>query len=284
MAAITTLILKVVQNTYHALLQKALRENIEAKWKDNPLMKVSELIRNDCIAGEWRKHYVRGMILATAQAKCMEKSEVAAIEFGTADGDGLLNLCSIAQLLGYETGMTYRIFGFDKGSGLPAFSSFKDHPEIWHEGQFKMRDLESLKAKLPDFAKIIIGDVKDTVKAFMENQLNENSPLGFVAVDLDYYSSTKPALDVLRGAANNYIPAVTMYFDDVELLVTNNSWCGEALAINEFNDENEHRKIEKINPSGSSAKSYCCHILDHPLRTGIVKPLHAFEININNYL
>jgi len=180
--------------------------------------------------------------------------------------------------------MTYRIFGFDNGSGLPPFGSFRDHPEIWHEGQFKMRDLESLKAMLPGFAKIIIGDVKNTVKAFMEDELNENSPLAFVAVDLDYYSSTKPALDVLRGAANNYIPAVTMFFDDVELLVTNNSWCGEALAIKEFNDENENRKIEKKNPTESNGKSYCCHILDHPLRTGIIKPLHPFNININSYL
>jgi len=40
-------------------------------------------------------------------------------------------------------------------------------------------------------------------------------PVGFVAFDLDYYSSTKSALSIFEGSAATHLPRVHCYFDDV---------------------------------------------------------------------
>ena len=51
------------------------------------------------------------------------------------------------------------------------------------------------------------------------------------------------ALRCLTGAPENYIPGVSMYFDDVSFFFANR-WCGELASIAEFNEETEFRKID----------------------------------------
>ena len=87
---------------------------------------------------------------------------------------------------------------------------------------------------MPDNAKLIIGDIKETV--------SKQSPIAFIAVDVDYYSSTKECLNVLLGEPEKYLPMTLVYLDDIGA-PSSNPWVGELLAVNEFNAENAHRKI-----------------------------------------
>jgi hypothetical protein len=97
-----------------------------------------------------------------------------------------------------------------------------------------------------------------------------------VAVDVDFYSSAKSCLDILRLDATCYMPAVPMFFDDIlPVHLTYNAWVGESLAIAEFNQENEFRKIEAnphFNIAVGKRSFHACHVLDSPYRTG-ARPL-----------
>lgn len=72
-----------------------------------------------------------------------------------------------------------------------------------------------------------------------------DAPIGFVVFDLDYYSSTKAAMQIFTGTPARYLPLVTIYVDDIYSELHNSS-CGELLAIEEFNSEHEMRKIERF--------------------------------------
>jgi hypothetical protein len=86
-------------------------------------------------------------------------------------------------------------------------------------------------------------------------------------------------LKCLRAPAQHYLPAVTMYFDDVGA-PAHNPWCGELLAINEFNAESRLRKIARINflretrlfrNASWLAKMYLCHVFDHQNRFDVLR-------------
>lgn len=193
-------------------------------------------------------------------------------EFGVANGAGLLNICKIAISVTKLTGVRFEIFGFDKGTGLPAAVDYRDHPEMFQQDDFPM-DIERLRAALPPFAQLVIGDVADTVPEFL-SKLQPRAPLEFVSMDLDYYSSTKPALKIFTGDPEKYLPSVLLYLDDT-VIETANPWCGELLAVNEFNDENKLRKIAPFPMLRSRRlfknsrwidQIYLVHILDHGAR------------------
>ncbi len=114
---------------------------------------------------------------------------------------------------------------------------------------------------------------------FSETNVSEDSALGFVSVDLDFYSSTVKALEVLTHDPNCYLPAVLMYFDDIDGNLTLNAWCGEELAINEFNEAHQMRKIQR--KVARSPKMFCAHILDHPARTGERPPAIPIELPVS---
>ncbi|WP_334377233.1 hypothetical protein [Bradyrhizobium sp. AZCC 1719] len=220
-----------------------------------------------------RPNYLYGMLRAADCAKYFGKSRVTAIEFGVASGAGLLNMADLAQLIQAETGVEFRIIGFDTGHGLPSFQGYRDHPEIWNPGDFAMEDREALSRKLEGRAEIIWGDIAETVDAFTA-AINPEAPVGFVSIDVDIYSATKSALRCLTGRPGQYLPAVSMYFDDVGFFFAN-EWCGELAAIAEFNIEHKMRKIgsDRSLPGHRPKKAdnwysamYVCHILDHRAR------------------
>ena len=222
-----------------------------------------------------RLHYALPLMYAVWQAECVGVERISAVEFGVADGQGLMDICKAAEFLQAERGVEVEVCGFDSLNGLPKCRDFRDHPEIWFEGEFATADPMALQEKLPANARLVTGDIADTVKPFL-SELTTAAPLGFVSVDVDLYSSTKPALEVLLGHAEQYLPAVSMHINDVEALLTFNSQCGEELAIHEFNDSCTHRRIEKklfnIN------RFYVCHVFDHPMRTGAQQPRIHMEI------
>lgn len=220
-----------------------------------------------------RPNYAYGMLRAADNARYYGSKAVSVVEMGVASGAGLLNMIECADQITHETGIIFNIFGFDTGAGLPRVEGFKDHPEIWTPGDFAMENREVLLNRIGGRAEIIWGDINDTIDAFTEN-LSEQSPLGFVSVDVDLYSATKAALRCLVSDSNKYLPAVSMYFDDVSFF-TANPWCGELAAINEFNELHHNRKIScdrslpgrrPVAAQNWYPSMYVCHVLDHEAR------------------
>lgn len=235
-----------------------------------------------------RPHYAYGLLVAFDEAKKLKHKQITVIELGVGDGGGFKSLCAAATLLTREFGIECDIIGFDTGQGLPAPQGYRDHPEIWSAGHF-IPDKRQLAAQLPANARVIYGDVRETVPRFC-SALQPSKPIGFVSLDLDYYSSTKKALDIFLSAPENYLPAVLVYVDDIERLLTYNSYGGEMLALTEFNQEHRYRKIERKpvrvdrKPKYWHRQIYCCHILDHPVRNSTSNLLGGHhEINMSNY-
>ena len=234
-----------------------------------------------------RANYAYGMLRAADGAKYFGHKSVTAIEFGVASGSGLLNMVDLSQLIEAETGIKFCVVGFDTGTGLPAVSGYKDHPEIWNPGDFALEDRDGLVKKLGGRAEVVWGDIAETIVPFTE-KLTAESPVGFISIDVDIYSGTKSALKVLEGATEKYLPAISMYFDDVGFFFAN-KWAGELAAIEEFNTDHEMRKIDadrslvwhrpKQFDSWYSA-AYVCHMLDHLARRS---PLARPQLTITEH-
>lgn len=207
-------------------------------------------------------------------AKSLGIQSVTAIEFGVAAGAGLLNICEISRNVTRETGVDFKIFGFDTGAGMPPPRDYRDQPEIFKEGHFPMVDRTKLLRALPHNAELIVGDIAQTLPEFI-NSLSEESPIGFVSVDVDYYWSAKECLSVLLGEPEKYLPMTLVYLDDIGV-PSSNPWVGELLAVNEFNAENLHRKIHPYTFLRSQRifkqtrwleQIFMLHTLDHSWRS-----------------
>lgn len=220
-----------------------------------------------------RQQYAFPILYVGDAAKQNGYKAVTIIEFGVGGGAGLLNMCRIAERTQRATGIEFRIFGFDTGKGMPPPLDYRDLPESFQAGDFPM-DAQRLRRALPGFAKLILGDIADTVPEFLRS-LNDETPIGFVAVDVDYYSSAKKALVVLSGPPNLYLPIVPVYLDDIGV-DGSNPWTGELLAVDEFNRENKFRKIAPFtllrsrrifkNPQWID-RMFAAHVHDHALRS-----------------
>ena len=236
-----------------------------------------------------RQQHAYGILAAADIAKAQGNATVALLEFGVASGAGLLNICHVAKLVTAATGINFLIFGFDTGKGMPPPRSYKDHPELYQEGDFPM-DSVALEARLPPNAKLLLGELTDTVPQFLATT-DSTVPIGFVSIDVDYYSSTVDALRVLDGIPQRYLPRVPIYLDDVHF-DSHNSWCGELLAVNEFNQAHEFRKIEphaffrgsRIMKNASWIDHMVTlHVLDHPARSMLERSRDTISLS-NPYL
>jgi hypothetical protein len=224
-----------------------------------------------------RQQYAFPLLFAADAARRFGKRAVTVIEFGVAGGAGLLNMCRIAERTRKATGIAFHVFGFDTGIGMPRAIDYRDLPESFQEGDFPM-DVSKLRRSLPSFANLIIGDVETTIPDFLET-ITEAAPIGFVAVDVDYYSSAKKVLQILAGHSGLYLPIVPIYLDDIGV-DGSNPWTGELLAVSEFNDENRLRKIAPFtllrsrrifkNPQWID-RMYAAHIHDHVLRSPAIR-------------
>lgn len=200
-------------------------------------------------------------------------SQVTLIEFGVASGVGLLNMAYIAERVTRVTGVRFRIYGFDTGHGMPPPKDYRDHPDMYSGGDFPM-DFASLQARLPRNTALVLGEVAETLPAFLAN-LSDDAPIGYISFDLDYYHSTRDALAVLAGGnPSKCLPIVLTYLDDIHEDLHNHS-CGVLLAIDEFNAAQRLRKIEYpafLEERRLFRRAHWIkhmrftHILDHPLR------------------
>ncbi len=91
---------------------------------------------------------------------------------------------------------------------------------------------------------------------------------------MDYYSSTVPSLRCLLWEPSCYLPTVDIYVDDISF-EGHNDWCGELLAIEEFNAVDGRRKIARHTMLREkrlfkNAKwidhMFTLHVLDHSAR------------------
>ena len=232
-----------------------------------------------------RPNYAYGMLKAADLARYLKLKEVTICEFGVATGNGLLAMIDLAEKIKVDTGISFRIVGFDTGEGLPEIGGYEDHPEHWSAGDFTMFNKEELMQKITGRAELFLGDIKDTVGSFVSTLLPD-SPLGFISIDVDIYSATRSALKCLQGSNELYLPAISMYFDDVVFFFANR-WCGELRAIEEFNLEDEYRKIDHdyglirrtvVSPKQWHSQMFVAHILDHEFRSHAIKR-EAMDLN-----
>ena len=216
-----------------------------------------------------RPQYLWPLIHATHVARALRIPRIAAIEFGVAGGNGLLAMERAAAAATALSGTEVEIFGFDTGSGMPAPADPRDAPFLIEPSYFDM-DEAALRARLST-AELVLGPVAETVPGWAAGG---HAPIGFIAFDLDYYSSTAQALRLLEGDPELMLPRVPCYFDDV----FGYGWTefmGVHAAIDEFNARNERRKIARIlglrfelPPAEFQhpwhEKMYVAHAFDHP--------------------
>jgi hypothetical protein len=206
-------------------------------------------------------------------ARAVGIKTVSLLEFGVAAGAGLLNMAKIAANVSRETGVNFKLYGFDTGQGMPPPNDYRDHPDLYREADFPM-EVEKLRGVLPSNVQLLIGNVSETVAGFLAT-LSNDEPIGYVVFDLDYYSSTVDALRVLKDAdPKKYLPVTCAHMDDIHH-ERHNSWCGELLAIDEFNREQPLRKIEHhaflaqsrlFRRASWIPQMFYLHVLDHPGR------------------
>jgi hypothetical protein len=226
-------------------------------------------IYNDLWHRDW---YAFPLIAAVAQAERLGLKELTVVEMGVWMGEGLLNMASLCVLLTECTGIRFRVIGFDAGSGLPSVADYRDHPELWYTGELAAPDIDRLRSQLPKNCELIIGDIANTINGLI-SVLTPASPLAFMALDVDTYSSSVSALRVFKEIdASCMLPATPIYVDDGYINIMQNEYCGEGLAIREFNEEVPLRKIlQKIVRTQQLQKPwhhtiYFCHAFDHPVR------------------
>lgn len=237
-----------------------------------------------------RPHNAWGILTAAERAKSQGSSSVTVLEFGVANGAGLTNMAKIGDRVTKATGIDVKVVGFDSGSGMPAPVDYRDHPDLYGAGDFPM-DFAALTAVLPSNAAVVLGPVEETVPRFLD-QLDQTSPIGYVVLDLDYYSSTKQCLDAFATSdPQKFLPTTAVYLDDV-YADEHNSRCGELLAVSEFNDQPHLRYIERMQFLKSQrvfhralwlGQIYSLHVLDHPARQD-VSTREAPQVIVNPYV
>jgi hypothetical protein len=218
------------------------------------------------------RKYAFATLEAARNARDLGKRKVTIIEFGVAAGGGLLGMCALARRVAEVTGVEIKVVGFDSGVGMPPPADFRDHPDLYQAGDFPM-DQEALRKKLPANARLLIGELEDTLPSFLA-ELNPDAPIGFAAVDVDYYSSAVKALRIFADPIpSKYLPLPILYLDDI-VLPSHSRFSGELLAVKEFNEAHKYRKIDQHRFLRSQRifkqarwidQMFLLHVFDHPV-------------------
>ncbi len=195
---------------------------------------------------EWdavaRPHYLMGVLKAAEQAIREGQREISVIEFGVAGGEGLLALQEYAASVERETGVKILVYGFDTGKGLPTVkTNYRDHPDQWRSGDYAM-DEQWLRRQLAPRTTLVLGEIDQTLPRFVRE--TQKASIGFIAVDVDLYSSAKEVLRFYLLPERRILRRVAMYFDDTHFFF-NHRYAGELLAIEEFDQESSAVKIDR---------------------------------------
>jgi len=207
------------------------------RWVGRQMIRVRRRMNriNDHHRPQYRDCVVAGAKLAVA----LGHKRMTVVEFGVATGHGLIALERISTEVERMWPITIDVVGFDLGRGLPPPSDYRDLPWHWRAGDFPM-DENALRKRI-DGSALILGDLAETLPPFIERGSDlRNAPIGAVMFDLDFYSSTAVALQILEREAETHLPRIQTYFDD---LGRTNEFIGEWLAIKEFNARHTDRKL-----------------------------------------
>ena len=229
--------------------------------------------------GVWqRPPYAYGVFHAADQARRLGLPGISVLELGVAGGRGLLALERIAKGVGEHFGLPISVYGFDTGEGMPPPVDYRDVAHVWNQGFYKM-DQSKLKAQLTS-AQLVLGDVRETIPAFVAS--GNIDPIGFIAFDLDYHSSTRSAFELFDGPAQTRLPRVYTYFDDIvwPASACYNDYIGELCAIREFNEEHDLKKLCPIHMleftlpvrAQWQGQIYVMHDFGHPRYTTNLTP------------
>lgn len=207
-----------------------------------------------------RMHYAYCIYMAALEAKTLGYKKISIIEFGVAGGQGLMNCEFHSKAVSRLLDIEIEIYGFDLGNGLPSENhGYMDMIHLFRSGDYKM-DYDKLLNKL-EFSKLVLGNLKDTTKTFLDKY--SPAPIGAMLVDVDYYSSSIPILEFLKNSDEYFLPRIHMYWDDIS---PEYEFQGESAAICDFNRNNEFIKIspEKEYYQNYRQKTKICHKFTHP--------------------
>ncbi len=219
-----------------------------------------------------RPEYCFGVKDAFETARKERKSKILLFEFGVASGRGFYKIAEIAEKLSKLYGIDYELIGFDTGKGLPTIYDYRDHPEKYRYGDYPSNGLE--KVKLPKNCKIYFGEIKNTLNTFKNEFSKNKGKIAFVSIDVDIYSSTVDTLNLFKLDESKYLSKVTLHLDDMRD-TDHNEYCGELLAVKEFNSLDIPRKICKMNQLASKrifknapylGRMFYVHIFDSEIR------------------
>jgi hypothetical protein len=247
---------------------------VRSMWLRFPIGSVDTRVRYGIFD---RPHYAYGVYAAADLAKRLGIETISVVEMGVAGGRGLLALERIAEAVGSYLEIQINVAGFDSGQGMPAPGNYRDLAHVWAKGFYKM-DVSKLKAELSPSTELILGDIEDTVLSW-----TPKASIGFVAFDLDYYSSTKNAFRLFENQdVRARLPRVYCYFDDLMWPehACHNEYVGELYAIRQFNEVHEHKKIcpihmfrhTRAHQAPWNEQMYVLHDFRHPLYCKNVTP------------
>ena len=103
-------------------------------------------------------HYAYIVFNAAKLAKKLNLKSISVIEFGVANGRGLLLLEYYSKEIEKLLDINIEIYGFDMGTGLPNPRD-KDLPYHWKKGFLKWTKKSKERLKK---SKLILGDIKET--------------------------------------------------------------------------------------------------------------------------
>jgi hypothetical protein len=220
--------------------------------------------------GVLRPNYTWSVLHAAHLAKSLGLSRISVAEFGVAGGNGLLALERAADLAQEKIGIGVDVYGFDTGKGLPPPRDHRDLPNLYSESAYRM-DVDALRKRLTR-AELVLGLIEETVPKFLASK---PAPIGFMSIDVDYYSSTLDVFKIFDDGHDALMPRIHCYFDDT-MGFTFSEYTGERLAIAEFNKTHEMRKISPIfglkyflkEPYSNQTwcdQMFIAHIFDHEL-------------------
>jgi len=231
-----------------------------------------------------RPHYAFGLLRAAQEARNLGHGAITVIEFGVAGGNGLLAMERYAKDISRLLGLEIHVVGFDTGTGLPAPHDYRDLPYLWAPGDFEM-DIAELESRLTS-ATVEFGAISETLPAFLEG-FDNSAPIGFIAIDVDLWSSTRDCLKVFDAAPATRLPRVWCYFDDIVATIPD---VGELLAIEEFNDSHSAIKIRQpfhlranipLQPSWAE-QLWQAHDFKHPSYSRLLSPRQERQLPLAN--
>jgi hypothetical protein len=217
-----------------------------------------------------RPQYIYGVLQGAALAKVLGMRRVSVLEFGVANGAGLLSLERTAERCEALIDIAIDVYGFDTGTGQPRPQDFRDCGHKWRENYYPL-DQDTLRKRLRR-ASLRLGLLNDTVPTFLQTS---PSPIAFAAFDLGLYSSAKDALRAFDADHHLLLPRTPCSFR----CAIGKDYCeytGELLAVSEFNSTHVMKKLQPIrtlylffpypfNCMWWIEMMYTFHSFDHPL-------------------